>query len=599
MKRRGFFGEAFLNYAAVVVVATVIVAGYGYNYFSNRYNEQAQTGLSEKAEMARSIFADLLTQSSSNQLVDRKCKNLGSLANVRFTVILPDGSVVGDSRHNPETIPNQAKSPEFEEASQGEPSVRRRFDQTQDRMVTHVALPLIDGTNLIGVLRTEAIHSQITSSRWRFLLSAIVGGFSALALSVLLSLWFSKRISAPLEILRRGVERFRNEDFSRMIQITDSGMIGDLATSVNTMAHQLSDRINNEIQQRLEKDAILASMNEGILAVDSTLRLININETAAAILGVSASDSKHRRIEEIVRIESLFRFIRSALESAEPIEEDIIWYESGERYINAHGTALKDLSGANIGALIVLRDITRIRKLEHVRRDFSANVSHELKTPITAIKGFVETLLADGLGDKEETERFLRIISEQTDRLNAIVDDLMSLARIERGVERSEIVLEPGRVNDVVVSAVRTCGRNAAKKGITIDRKCEGDLYARMNSQILEQAIINLIDNAIKYSDQAGSIGITAAEKSGEIVISVRDHGCGIAKEHLPRVFERFYRADKARSRALGGTGLGLAIVKHVVLAHNGRVDVDSHPGKGSTFTVVVPALNLEDAETR
>ena len=234
--------------------------------------------------------------------------------------------------------------------------------------------------------------------------------------------------------------------------------------------------------------------------------------------------------------------------------------------------------------------VARLRRLENVRREFVANVSHELKTPITSIKGFVETLVDGALGDPDDARRFLGIIASQVDRLNAIIDDLLLLSRLEEDGSKPEMSLEAGRVKEVIDGALEVCGIKAAERNITIDVACDDALTVPMNHALLEQAVINLIDNAVTYSDPDGRVTVQAAAAGDEIVLAVSDEGCGIAAEHLPRLFERFYRVDKARSRKLGGTGLGLAIVKHIAQVHGARVTVDSTPGKGSTFRLHLPA---------
>ena len=243
---------------------------------------------------------------------------------------------------------------------------------------------------------------------------------------------------------------------------------------------------------------------------------------------------------------------------------------------------------------MVLNDVTRIRRLENIRRDFVANVSHELKTPITAIQGFVETLLEGAMDDADQRKRFLTIIGSQTERLNAIFEDLLMLARVEQESERSEITLAPGPVRGVLEAALATCQIKASEKNIRFELNCDAALRAMINPSLLEQAVINLIDNAIKYSAEDQTVHVEAERGPDEIVLLVRDHGCGISREHLPRIFERFYRVDKARSRRLGGTGLGLAIVKHITQSHGGRATVESTPGQGSTFAIHLPAMTEE-----
>jgi two-component system phosphate regulon sensor histidine kinase PhoR len=255
-----------------------------------------------------------------------------------------------------------------------------------------------------------------------------------------------------------------------------------------------------------------------------------------------------------------------------------------------HHTPLEDAVGQRTGILVVMNDVTHLRKLENMRKDFAANVSHEIKTPLTAIKGFVETLRTGEDVDPKETQRFLSIIEKHVNRLTAIIEDLMKLSKIERQDEDSEIYLEESSVKSVILSAIQTCREKTVAKNITVDLVCPEDLKARFDSRLMAQALVNLLDNAINYSGEKSEIQISAGLKGQELRISVQDHGIGIPKEHLSRLFERFYRVDKARSRELGGTGLGLAIVKHIAHAHGGRVTVDSIFGKGSTFSLYLPA---------
>jgi two-component system phosphate regulon sensor histidine kinase PhoR len=236
--------------------------------------------------------------------------------------------------------------------------------------------------------------------------------------------------------------------------------------------------------------------------------------------------------------------------------------------------------------LIVLHDVTHLRRLELVRRDFVANVSHELKTPITSIKGFVETLLAGAIREPENAENFLRIVARQTERLNEIIDDLLSLSRIEKDAERGQIFLTTQRIKGVLAAAIEVCEPKAQERNINVLLDCPDDLRARVNAPLLEQAVVNLVDNAIKYSEKDREVRVEAERSGREVMVRVRDQGSGIAPEHLPRLFERFYRVDSGRSRQFGGTGLGLAIVKHIAQAHGGKVTVQSTPGKGSIFSL-------------
>jgi two-component system phosphate regulon sensor histidine kinase PhoR len=330
-------------------------------------------------------------------------------------------------------------------------------------------------------------------------------------------------------------------------------------------------------------------MVEGVLAVDREERLISINQAAASLLGIRSTEASGRSIQEVVRNVELQQFIAKTLSETGRVEGEITLRENGERFLQAHGTILRDGSGREIGALVVLNDITRLRRLEGVRREFVANVSHELRTPITSIKGFVETLLDGAMWRPPDAERFLGIVAKQADRLNAIVTDLLTLSRVEQDTEKLSIPLEEHSIREVLKEAVQVCELKGVAKDVTIALTCDEKISARINPPLLEQAVVNLVDNAVKYSDSGKTVRVEGTESGSEVIISVIDEGCGIAKEHLPRLFERFYRVDRARSRELGGTGLGLAIVKHIAKAHGGHVAVESALGKGSTFTIHLP----------
>jgi two-component system phosphate regulon sensor histidine kinase PhoR len=454
----------------------------------------------------------------------------------------------------------------------------------------YVAIPITVSQEIAGVLRASVPASTINARLRDFWLGLLAPLLGILAASVI-ALWF------PFARVRRGFRRLNAEAGSLQSQNYESGLVDPgwietkgLAETISSMARQLSERMNTVDRQQSQERAILASMIEAVLAIDSEQRVITMNEAAADLLGIPVGEALGTRIEEVVRLGGILEFILRAVDSKTPIVENLrIYGEEGERYLRAHGTRLVDGLGEDLGALVVLYDITRLQKLELVRKEFAANVSHELKTPITSIKGFVETLLDGKLNDRGETERFLKIIAQQTERLNAIVDDLLSLARLEQSIEREEVRLSPNRLRPILESAVCACSKSAAAKVIALHLECGENLEAECNPQLLEQAVVNLIDNAVKYSESEAEVRIEASLRSDEIQIAVEDRGCGIEEQHLPRLFERFYRVDKARSRELGGTGLGLAIVKHIALSHKGRVHVESRPGEGSTFFIRFP----------
>jgi len=424
-------------------------------------------------------------------------------------------------------------------------------------------------------------------------LAAVLGG---LLFSVI-------RTRLRLGALRRGIERITAGDASHRLPQYERGATAGMSRALTRMAGVFNQRLRSLQQQRNELEAVLASMVEGVIAVDLEENILSLNNVGSELLRVSPHRAIGRSIQEVVRNTALQQFVQRALSHNDPIQGDFVLRletrqgRGEDRYIQAQGTALLDAAGQRIGALVVLHDVTRLRRLEMIRRDFVANVSHELKTPITAIKGAVETLIDtdERTFDPESHQRFLGIVNRQADRLHAIIEDLLALARIEQDAERDRVLLEEVNLREIMDSAVEACTVAASGREIALQLHCTGALTVRVNPALLEQAVVNLLDNAIKYCPPETTVEVRCAHVAGEAVISVIDQGPGIEAEHLPRIFERFYRTDKARSRAMGGTGLGLSIVKHIANAHNGRVSVESELGEGSTFRIHLPTMHQSD----
>jgi two-component system phosphate regulon sensor histidine kinase PhoR len=330
-------------------------------------------------------------------------------------------------------------------------------------------------------------------------------------------------------------------------------------------------------------------MVEGVLAVDRAGRVLTLNRAVRELfhLPPEASKMSGRGLGEIIRNPDLLAFVRRTLESAQPIADELILREASPRFLRLHGSPLLLSSGQQVGGVIVFNDVTRERHMERERRELVASVSHELRTPVTAIRGFLETLRDGAIEQPEEAERFVEIALRQTERLQVLIEDLLRLARIEREIERDEVVLTMQPVRPVLATAIDACRGIRGGQDARIDLACPQELQAPLDAELLEQAVGNLLSNAIRYG--AGPIRVAAAEIEHRIEISVADRGPGIAPEHHERLFERFYVADKARSRRHGGTGLGLAIVKHVARAHGGEVVMESVPGEGATFIIRIP----------
>lgn len=349
-------------------------------------------------------------------------------------------------------------------------------------------------------------------------------------------------------------------------------------------------------RRRGELEAVMSSMAEGVAFVDLEERFVSLNPAAAHLLSLDPDQAVGRPIQEAVRSAPLHDLVARTLHpTAGPDLRGELTLRlspgssADDRFLQAHSAPVRDHDGQQVGAVIVLHDITRLRRLEAIRRDFVANVSHEIKTPISAIKAAIETLIEDPQMPAAPRQQFTGVIARQADRLDNIVEDLLSLARLEQEGTQPTKELESHELGPVIDAALESCAANAAARSITLVQSID-PVTARCVPNLLEQAVVNLVDNAIKYSPEHTEVRIAARRRGQEIILSVADRGRGIEAEHLPRVFERFYRTDRARSRALGGTGLGLSIVKHVAEVHGGRTGVESVVGQGSTFTLYLQA---------
>ena len=589
MAGRKLLWQLYPAYLIITLGSLVFLGWYVSRTLREFYLAQTAEDLRVRAEFLGPQVMERLAAVDTGG-VNLLCRDYGKAGSTRITVILPSGRVIGDSDEDPAKMDNHSDRPEVIEALAGRVGKSIRFSYTLGKDMMYLAIPVRPEGKILYVLRTAKPLTAIISALQNVYLRVVWASVALIVIMGVLGFFLSRRISKPLENLRNGVERFAKGDLQYKLPLFRTKEISDLAEAMKYMAERLDERIKTIVEQRNELEILLSGMIEGVLAVDTDERVIMLNQAAGRLFGVNPAEAQGRNILEVVRNTDLENFVRSALSSREPVEREIsIIVQGEERLLQAHGTLLREEQGLRTATLIVFHNITRLRMLENIRRDFVANVSHELKTPITSIKGFVETLLAGAKNDPEETEHFLRIIAKQADRLSSIIDDLLNLSRIEQEEEKGEIQLEERQIRDILSGAIQSCKVSAEVKNINIELLCPENLQALIEARLLELAVVNLIDNAIKYSESGSSVQVEALIKDSEVIINVRDHGCGIEKKYLPRLFERFYRVDKSRSRKLGGTGLGLALVKHIVLVHSGRVSVESTPGKGSTFSIHLP----------
>jgi two-component system phosphate regulon sensor histidine kinase PhoR len=591
MTRPKLIRQIFPPYLIVIILSLLTFIAYASHSFRNFHLDQIASELEARARILQNQVSPLLLPLQPEK-IDALCKSMGKSSSTRITVILPSGKVIGDSEENPDRMESHSTRQEILSAKAGKTGRSVHFSRTLEQEMIYVAIPLSHENKLAAVLRTAlpvtALNRQL-AILWGQL---AMGGILVCFLAGGVGLWIAKRISRPMEAMKAGALGFSKGQLTRM-PVPETEELASLAEAMNDMARELDKRIHSIMRHKTELETLLASMVEGVMAIDLGERIISMNASAAKMFEIDPEASRGRSIQEVIRNSSLQKFIKKSAAQKKLFNEDIPFYTKEERIFNVRNSPIYDGESSHVmGTLVVIDDVTKIRRLENMRKEFVANVSHEIKTPLTTIKGFVETLYNESSQDNEKNRRFLEIILRHVDRLNAIVDDLLSLSRIERENDVNAIVLTPGNLHAILHTAIGICAPAAAEKNIQILCHVPEDLPTRVDAPLLEQAFVNLLDNAIKYSEENSSIEVNAEISGARILVYMIDHGMGIPKEHLPRLFERFYRVDKARSRKMGGTGLGLAIVKHIIQAHNGSVTADSTPGKGSTFTVRLPVMH-------
>jgi two-component system phosphate regulon sensor histidine kinase PhoR len=587
-KRIKLLWRLFFSYVFITLGGLLAVGWYTIYSLEHFLLDQVAADLEDRARMLENQVSPYL-DFKEGAAIDAICKQAGSTSNTRFTVILPNGTVLGDTRETPQHMDDHSNRPEIAAALANGIGRSIRFSTTLQQVIFYVAVRAERNLQPIAIIRaalpTAEVEKQLTAIRFEILLMGLIIAVLSLGVTLAISRQFSQRINE----LKLGASRLAEGDLEHRLAMAESEELAGLAESLNRMAAQLESRMQTVISQRNQLEAVLSSMLEGVIAVNREERIISINPAAARWFDIDAEKIRGLSIQEAIRNLGIQRFVARALDSREPVQDDIVVFQNGERVLNIKSTPLLDIGPKPIGMLIVFSDVTQLRRLENMRRDFVANVSHEIKTPLTAIKGFVETLHQGIVENPEEAQRFLGIVAKHVNRLNSIVEDLLMLANIEEERESRALKREKTRLRDIFQNAVQICRPRADQKRIQIEITGDEAVTAHVDPVLLEQAVVNLLDNAIKYSNPDKAIQVEAIHNPHEILIRVQDHGIGIEKKHLPRLFERFYRVDKARSRALGGTGLGLAIVKHIAQAHGGHVTVESTLGEGSIFSIHLP----------
>lgn len=540
------------------------------------------------------LFSEMISTAdltSQPEALDALFDKTNQVINMRLTVINPDGTVVSDSENDSSLMDNHSDRPEVQAVLNDNESISEsvRNSETGEVNMMYIAVPIRDDNNqVIGAVRTSyslELISDTTEFLWQGL-TVVLG--AVLIISIIISVLLARSITRPISEIVKATGELHQKNYSYRIQDDYTGETAVLAQAVNTLAASLQEQLKIIRENEQQLNSILDNLVSGVMIVNASGTVEMINPAMEKFLSQHRDHILNKHYDSYGENIGLAPLIHTVLEDNEKVNAEITSYYPNEKKFDAHISPYYKDGWQQRGVIIVLHDITEIRHLEQIRSDFVANVSHELKTPVTSVKGFAETLLSDDVTDKDTEQQFLQIILDESKRLDRLIRDLLHLSKIEKNT--LPLNIEQIEIRQFIKEIVQTMSTSVKKKNIQLTLpSTEKETFLEGDKDRLNQIIINLVSNAVNYSSDYGSVEIGVKEKNNAVYISVSDNGAGIPEESLSRIFERFYRVDKARSRHSGGTGLGLAIVKHLVESHHGRIKVDSVEGKGTTMTVIIP----------
>jgi len=574
-RRISIVWKYFIAYSVVVTLAIFVLALLINGTIEKRYRAWVADELRNYALFANRVFRGAFDGDRSR--ADKLAKTLGGETDIRITLIMPDGTVIADSKEDPARMENHADRPEIRKALSGQIGMSTRYSTTLKERMSYVAVPVMEEGEVKGVVRVSLksrdIDLLIGEVTRRIVLLSVVMWLIALALTFLFSSLFSSSVRRMVAFAR-GIA---DGNFRARAEVRRRDEFGMLAQAMNEMSERLQSLFERLRSQHDELNAIINSMSEGVLVLDRNLTVRLTNSSFREMFSVK-DDISGRNYLEAIRCEELKGMVDELVRKGRMRGR----MEFRGKVFTVNAISFKGSGGEEF--VLVFHDITADAQIEKLKAEFVANASHELRTPLTAIKGYLETIEDE---DPETQRRFIQVIRRNVERMSNLVSDLLLLSRLES--PEPQLRMEMVDLFELVGDVVKLVERAAKEKGIKLKVDVKPGTALLGDPFLLEQMLLNLLDNAVKYTER-GEVSLTAEAGDDQVKIRVSDTGIGIPSEHLPRIFERFYRVDKARSRELGGTGLGLSIVKHIVQLHGGRIEVTSQPGRGSTFTVLLPS---------
>ena len=569
-----------------VLLVIVSMAALGV-YLTNSARTSELNNLRSELENEAMITAEASLSSFGEQNetgnLDVLAKKLGSQIGARVTIITRDGTVLGDSHEDPSTMENHATRPEVREALASGLGESTRYSTTLGEKMMYVAVPIIDNDKVLGMARVALPLTQVQGSVNRVIISIVVA-MAITAVLVILAAWLIARMTTrPIRELTRASQKIASGEFGHRISVGTKDESGQLAHAFNEMSANLKRSVETISEDRARLTSILDNMADGVILTDIEGNIVLTNKAAQRLFGIRGENAKAKPLIEVVREHELNDILKSCLETG---REQIAQFDSGtsNKFLRAIAILIdRERQG---GALVLVQDLTELKGLQTMRRELVGNISHEFRTPLAGIKAMVETLQGGAIDDQTAASDFLGRIEAEVDRLAQLVAELTELSRIETG--RVELELEPVNLNLLVEEVITQLKPQAERQGLSLKNELAADLpLVQAHKERIRQVIVNLMHNAIKFNRPGGSVSAATKRFEDTVVIEISDTGTGIANDDLPRIFERFYKAD--RSRAGQGTGMGLAIAKHIVEAHGGEIRAQSEEGKGSTFSFSLP----------
>jgi len=572
-----------IPYVVLILVSTTALTLYFSGSLREEHTAELRAQLVAEARWVADAAQPLLGSGVQAQTIGPAARRWGKLLASRVTIIRADGVVLGDSDQDPATMENHLGRPEVQLALSQGAGVSTRYSQTLGYDMMYAAVPVEVNGKMVAVARAALPLTQVEAPAARLRSTLLAASLVTALLAVLLAALIAERIARPIRRLTRAAERVAEGDLNTRLFLTTHDEVGQLADAFNHMADQLHEKVMTLGGERSRLAAMLERMADGVLITDGGGRVQLINPAASRLLNTTEGSALGHSFAQVVRNYRLIELWQACRDEG---KEQVAAVETDRLGLFLQAIVTPFHEADSSGYLVILQDLTQIRRLETVRRDFISNISHELRTPLAALKALVDTLRDGALEDPPAAERFLNRMETEVDALTQMVQELLELSRIESG--RAPLHLAPVPVPDVVLPPVERLRPQAERAGLTLTVTLPPDLPPlQADAERIQQVVTNLVHNAVKFTSPGGQVTVTAERTEAEVVLKVHDTGVGIPADDLPRIFERFYKADRARSG--GGTGLGLAIARHIVQAHGGRIWVESVEGQGSTFYFSLP----------